>query len=80
MYFLQKDDIMLHFTQKGSSDITGFHIQNMTYFFEKIKSQKNALIKVIFASRILREKMNFINMNTKWLNRRKKLFLLLIIK
>ena len=24
MYFLQKDDIMLHFTQKGSSDITGF--------------------------------------------------------
>ena len=52
----------------------------MTYFFEKIKSQKNALIKVIFASKILREKMNFINMNTKWLNRRKKLFLLLIIK
>ena len=23
MYFLQKDDIMLHFTHKGSSDITG---------------------------------------------------------
>ena len=24
MYFLQKDDIMLHFTLTGSSDITGF--------------------------------------------------------
>ena len=24
MYFLQKDDIMLHFTLSGSSDITGF--------------------------------------------------------
>ena len=24
MYFLQKDDIMLHFTQQGSSDVTGF--------------------------------------------------------
>ena len=23
MYFLQKDDIMLHFTLSGSSDITG---------------------------------------------------------
>ena len=23
MYFLQKDDIMLHFTRKGSSDVTG---------------------------------------------------------
>ena len=26
MYFLQKDDIMLHFTQKGSSDITVVNI------------------------------------------------------
>ena len=24
MYFLQKDDIMLHFTLSGSSDITGY--------------------------------------------------------
>ena len=34
MYFLQKDDIMLHFTQKGSSDITVVNI----YFFVYMES------------------------------------------
>ena len=41
MYFLQKDDIMLHFTQKGSSDITGFQSFNVylfVYFFVYLES------------------------------------------
>ena len=33
MYFLQKDDIMLHFTQKGSSDVTGCQLQIHKYVF-----------------------------------------------
>ena len=31
LYFLQKNDIMLHFTQKGSSDVTGFQCLLFVY-------------------------------------------------
>ena len=38
MYFLQKDDIMLHFTLSGSSDITGYQCLLSWLFFAYFKS------------------------------------------
>ena len=38
MYFLQKDDIMLHFTLTGSSDITGCQYLLFVYFFVYLES------------------------------------------
>ena len=37
MYFLQKDDIMLHFTLTESSDITGCQSLSRKYKIEKLR-------------------------------------------
>ena len=38
MYFLQRDDIMLHFTLTGSSDITDCQCLLLVYFFVYLES------------------------------------------